>query len=484
MTTPLFSSAGQATHHEGMLIVKTRPRVRRFAAALADRTLDPEALMDSPGLSSLAFLERAGRIRRITPLSRQAERIFPGYARSVAVLVAAQVAVPEEDPNAGVCLVEAHHDEDVSELQVSLASDPHVEYVSRVPVRYLQVFPSPVPEPPLPPPGAGILAVPPAASTMWNLLKIQWAAARKLPAFVDADGRKIAVLDTGVDTDHPDLEGRIKKYVHAHPDDPNASSEKDIVGHGTHVAGTIAALANNGIGINGICSGDLFVWKIFDDGPDFDPESGRFGYFVNPVMYRRALADCIEERVDVVNLSIGGPGEPDRHELELFKRLLDNDTAVVAAMGNERQIGSPKSYPAAIPRVIAVGATTINDTIAAFSNQGSHIALSAPGVAIWSTLPGYPGQIGFSAVPGPGGRLVPGSPQIRETDYDAWPGTSMATPHVSASVALLFANKGKMTPDEALQHLQDTADKVPAMKGKDFDSDFGAGRLNLLKLLS
>ena len=80
--------------------------------------------------------------------------------------------------------------------------------------------------------------------------------------------------------------------------------------------------------------------------------------------------------------------------------------------------------------------------------------------------------------------MVPGSPQIRETDFDAWQGTSMATPHVTASVALLFANKGRMAPEDALRHLQSAADKVPAMRGRNFDSDFGAGRLNLLKLLS
>jgi subtilisin family serine protease len=152
-------------------------------------------------------------------------------------------------------------------------------------------------------------------------------------------------------------------------------------------------------------------------------------------------------------------------------------------MGNERQQGSPTSYPAAIDGVIAVGATSLDDSVADFSNRGNHIAISAPGVAIWSTLPTYAGQFGFQAVPGPTGQPVEGKPMRRETDYDAWPGTSMATPHVTASVALLFANKGKMSSDKVRQRLSATADKVPGMNGQPHHADYGAGRLNLLRLL-
>lgn len=489
MTTPLFSSGSGPLYHEGMLVLKTRPEVRRLAAVAMNGASRSAAVANSPGLSALTVLERAGRIKRITPLSRSAERAVPRSAgRSFAALVASQTEA-ESDLNAGVCLLEAERDEDLPELQLALANDPEVEYVSRVPVRYLLV--SPYPEGSgnessggsLPGSGAGIAAVPPPASTMWNLLKIQWAEARRLPAFQEAQGIRVAVLDSGIDEEHVDLQGRIEKYVFDHPLDSNASSDRDFIGHGTHVAGTIAAVTGNGVGINGICACDLFIWKIFDDKPDFDRFAREFVYYVDPLMYLRALADCVEERVHVVNLSIGGPGAPDEREAELFDMLLDNGTIVVAAMGNERRLGSPTSYPAAVPGVIAVGATTINDTVADFSNQGAHIALSAPGVAIWSTLPSYPGQFGFDAVRGPGGTIVPGMAQARETDYDAWQGTSMAAPHVAGAVALLLANKGAMSPSDVRTHLQASADKVPEMKGRNFTSDHGAGRLNLLRLL-
>jgi len=262
---------------------------------------------------------------------------------------------------------------------------------------------------------------------------------------------------------------------------PTTSSEKDIIGHGTHVAGTIAASIDNNLGINGICDCDLNIWKIFDDKPDFISCSEGYVYFVDPVMYRRALIDCLDQNIDVINLSIGG-GAFDPDERDLFNSLLANGTTIVAAMGNEREDGSPTSYPAAYPGVIAVGATNRDDTVAYFSNSGNHITISAPGVAIWSTLPIYSGQSGFNAVC-TGRRPSLGRPIQRETDYDAWNGTSMASPHVAAAVALLLANKGKMSPAEVKSLLAKAADKVAGMNGRDFHPDFGAGRLNLLRLL-
>jgi subtilisin family serine protease len=88
--------------------------------------------------------------------------------------------------------------------------------------------------------------------------------------------------------------------------------------------------------------------------------------------------------VNVINLSIGGTAYPDAVELSLFNQLIAAGTTICAAIGNERQLGIPILYPAAIPGVIAVGATALNDRVVEFSNRDGHIAISTPGKAIWS----------------------------------------------------------------------------------------------------
>jgi subtilisin family serine protease len=430
------------------------------------------------------MLERGGLIRRVVSLARPT-RDMPATAAGRTMLTRLAEGIvngPKEDLHAGVNLVELEHEADASHLQRALANDPAIEFVSRVPVRYLMAARSAARPARTSPPS--ISAVPPPAPTMWNLRKILWSEARAAAGFKEATDISVAVLDTGIDATHPDLRGRVKRYVYSYPQSPTPSGEGDIVGHGTHVAGTVGAVINNELGVNGICAAQLHVWKIFGDDTTYAPSQNRFVYYVDPFMYRRALADCVDAGVDVVNLSIGGPAKPDQQEQRLFERLLAQGTIVVTAMGNGRQSGSPISYPAAIPGVIAVGATNLDDTLANFSNRGDHIALCAPGKAIWSTLPTYGGQLFFDAVAGPDGRPTEGKPRRRETDYDAWDGTSMASPHVAGAAALLLAGRGHQRPGDVRDRLMTTADKVPGMGGQAFDGDYGAGRLNLSRLLS
>jgi subtilisin family serine protease len=320
----------------------------------------------------------------------------------------------------------------------------------------------------------------------WNLDTIQWSEARSNSRYIEPQTIKVAVLDTGVDDQHPDMQ-KVVRYEHTHPVfGPMKDDEKDIVGHGTHVAGTIAAKIHDS-GLSGICQCQLMVWKIFGNDTVFGSYNTGFVYRVDPLMYRAALAACEQEDVDVVNLSIGGTEPPDTIELDLFAALLAKNIVVVAAMGNERSSGSPISYPAAIEGVIAVGATDNTDAVASFSNRGAHICVSAPGVQILSTLPHYDGQTGFIAQRSPSGP-VRGAAKKRPTMAGEWQGTSMATPHVTAACAILQAtakkNRGRrLTVSQVRTLLQQNADKVPAMLGANFTDDFGAGRLNLNRLV-
>lgn len=463
-------------YHPGLLEVKFRTDQGPVAAAMAmggRPMLTRSIAATNYGLGTLMSFERSGLIRRVFPLSEDAP-VTASFSETPLLAAFSAASAPEvaADPNSGVSIVELYDDADVGTLQTELAQDPSVEMVSRVPVRYLLAKKGTTPPAPA--------ANPPAS--MWNLAKIRWHQARSKPGFVDAQKIKVAVLDTGIDDQHPDLKGVIAGYEYLHPQNPQASSKRDIIGHGTHVAGTIAAGINNSVGINGICRCQLWAMKIFDDLPDWYQGAGYFAYFVDHAMYMRALSRCLTLNVGVVNLSIGGRGAPSSQEKHLFSALIQNNTVVVAAMGNESS--SIQSYPAAIPRVIAVGATRIDDRRASFSNYGPHISLTAPGEAIWSTLPTYPGNQGYYPRP-----TFPPTPDltrpiIRDTDYAAWNGTSMASPHVAAAAALLKARHPNYTVAQVRQKLEQTAHKVPAMMGQNFSHEYGFGRLDLERLLS
>lgn len=417
----------------------------------------------------LAFLERSGFIRRIVPLGRRLLGEGPSQALSGTASMMAGAGFlggAGPSPSTGFSLVELQAGTNLHQLQADLGREAAVEQVARVPVRYLQA-------------AGGGLVPPPAAYTMWNLDRIRWNEARQ--AGLDpAAGVRVAVLDTGIDRGHPDLPNDIE-YVYDYPRSGVSTSHEDIIGHGTHVAGTIRAKIGNAIGINGICECKLKAYKIFgDQSALLTYPSARFTYFVDPIMYRAALAECADDGVEVVNLSIGGYGPPDPFEQGLFAALIAGGTAVVAAMGNDNTY--QPCYPAAIPGVIAVGATDVADSRAYFSNVGTHIALCAPGTGIASTVPTYGGNSGYEAVPGPGGSWHRGNPLLREVNYATWQGTSMAAPHAAAAAALARAKYGTLSAAAMKAKLQAATDPVAGMGGATFSDWFGTGRLNLMKL--
>jgi hypothetical protein len=464
MFIPFQPARSEPLYHEDMLIVKLRPTATAPLTAATTLSAAALPLATSPGLSALAVYERAGLIKRVTPLGQQrASPMATGLRPTFAALALTTAETGKPSPNAGTAIIELHPGTNLTQLQLSMASDMVVEAVSRVPIRYLLARSRADRGTHARAGGAAPAAVPPAAETMWNLRKIQWRDART-GGLDPAKLIRVAVLDTGVDLTHPDLPGDDITYVHDYTDSGASASDQDIIGHGTHVSGTIRAIIDNDIGINGICECKLSVYKIFPDTPD--PLSGR--YYVDPILYHSALATCADANIQVINLSIGGRGEPDFQEKQLFNHLISSGVTVVAAMGNENS--TIPSYPAALPGVVAVGATDLDDTRANFSNMGPHITLSAPGVGIWSTLPTYPGQV------------EAGRP--RDTDYDAWAGTSMATPHVTAAAACAAAMKSGLSPADMMALLMQAVDKVDDMAGEDFTNEFGAGRLNLMKLLS
>ncbi len=257
--------------------------------------------------------------------------------------------------------------------------------------------------------------VDPKRNFQWGLPAIDFFNARR-PSAVSAKGR-IAMIDTGVDTQHPEFDEDLlatRNFSQAAPGDTR--------GHGTHIAGIIAADAMNEIGIHGIChlrtSASLVSYKAL--GP-FSAE----GYY-------RALGELTREApmVRVLNLSLSGT-DFDQTEEDLIRHAIETEgIAVVAAMGNNGS--SVTEYPAGIEGVIAVGALRVdcNDRLTE-SNTGPHLLLLAPGESILSTVP------------------VAGSDFAGDAEHMAMlSGTSMATAFVTAAIALMRTKNPDLTPDD------------------------------------
>jgi subtilisin len=213
-------------------------------------------------------------------------------------------------------------------------------------------------------------------------------------------GIDVAILDTGIDSRHPDLvvvDGVNYSDASGTPGSTDPADWNDNHGHGTHCAGIVAAL-NNSVGVVGVAPGArLHAVKVLDD-------SG-LGYTSDII---QGLEWCVTHHMHVASLSLGGGGSTSLQNAcdEAFAA----GVLLVAAAGNA---GGPVSYPAAYPSVIAVSATDAQDQLASFSNFGPEIALAAPGVNIYSTYKG-------------------GS-------YATLSGTSMACPHVTGVAALVWA---------------------------------------------
>lgn len=258
-------------------------------------------------------------------------------------------------------------------------------------------------------------------------------------------GIKVGIIDTGIDIKHPDLVSNLKGgastvwYTGSYNDDN---------GHGTHVAGIVAAL-NNTLGVVGVGPQiDLYGVKVLD-------RNGS-GYLSDVI---EGLDWAIQNKMQVVNMSLGTSSDVQSLH-DAVQRVNAAGIVQVAAAGNS---GGAVIYPAAYSEVIAVSATDSTDKIASWSSRGTEVDLAAPGVSIYST---YKGQT-----------------------YKTLSGTSMASPHVAGAAALVLTQTAKCdsdlngvcSPIEVQRRLEATAEELGAA-GK--DPLYGAGLVDAEKAVS
>lgn len=275
----------------------------------------------------------------------------------------------------------------------------------------------------------------------------------------------VAVIDTGIDANHPDLAGvALPGTTFVTSPDPSCApgSTIDDNGHGTHVAGLIGANGNNGQGIAGVAFGvRILPIKALDC-----TGSGLLSDVASSITW------ATDHGARIINISLGSSAAQATLQ-DAIRYALAHNVFVVAAAGNcgvvSTRCGSVNEpqYPGAYPESFAVAATDRNDLRASFSNENSYVALSAPGVTIWSTTPTYPTTLS---------RANPGT-----SSYAAFQGTSQAAPFVAGVAALLLSKDPTLTVSQLADRLRSTADDL-GVAGP--DPDFGAGRVNAVRALT
>jgi thermitase len=274
----------------------------------------------------------------------------------------------------------------------------------------------------------------PGFVNQWGMVKVQ--ALQAWDVTTGSSQVNIAILDTGVDLDHPDLATKIISNINF----TTSPTADDAYGHGTHVAGIAAAITNNGLGVAGLgyTSTIMNVKVLGDDG---------LGYWSGVA---QGIVWAADNGAEVINMSLGGSSGSSTVE-SAINYAWNKGVVVVAAAGNDGS--SSPSYPAYYTNCIAVAATDKIDNLASWSNRGDWVDVAAPGASIYSTL--------------------------KDGSYGYKTGTSMASPHVAGLAALVFtvvtdSNDNGRLNDDVRARIETTCDDV-GMSG------ISSGRINAYK---
>ena len=298
----------------------------------------------------------------------------------------------------------------------------------------------------------------PLLAQQWHLPLIRAFEAWPDPPALEAV--LVAVVDSGVDGEHPDLMDRIedaRSFV-------STPATTDTIGHGTMVAGEIAATTNNA---GGIASAGfpvrLIIAKVVSAGGSIPLEAEA-----------KAIRWAVDRGARVINLSLGGRRDPANRDRDTFSELeaaavryaVERGVLVVSVTGNCDSACPYRyaSYPAALPHVVGVSAIRADSTVPAFSNRDRRFNdIAAPGVGIVTTFPTALSEADCT----PAGYTICAPEEYRRAE-----GTSFAAPLVSAAAALLLAVRPELTPHQVRSVLRSTATDISRI-GRDGKTGFG-----------
>ncbi|MDD5656413.1 MAG: S8 family peptidase [Elusimicrobia bacterium] len=271
----------------------------------------------------------------------------------------------------------------------------------------------------------------------WGIERVHAPAAWD---YAEGKGARVAVVDTGIFTEHADLKGKVDGGYDAFSKSELREKYQDQNGHGTHVAGTIAA-SRDGMGVVGVAPrARLYAVRVLDENG-----SGSLSSVIDGLVW------CANNGIQVANLSLG-TSEVSEALHRAVRYAQSRGVVVVAAAGNS---GGAVTYPAAYPEAIAVAASDSADKVASFSSRGPEVDFIAPGVDVVS-----------SAMDG---------------GFASFSGTSMAAPHVSGMAALAVSQGwvGLDGPDGVFTQLKKAARKLPRLS----EGQQGLGMVDAGKLV-
>ncbi len=271
----------------------------------------------------------------------------------------------------------------------------------------------------------------PSYSQQWDMDKIQ--APQAWDTTQGSSNVVAGIVDTGIATSHPDLANKI------------ISSDSDCYGHGTHVAGTVAADTNNGVGVAGVGFNTMLRGYSINTGCSGD---------VNVSKGIAAIQQAADDGVKTINLSWGGYGGSGSL-CSAVDYAWSKGVVIAGAAGNHDITNM--LYPGACNNSIAVASTTSSDTKSSFSNYGTWVDVSAPGSNIYSTC--TPGPMGCTG------------------NYGGASGTSMASPHVAGLAALVFAANPNCNNTQVRSIIESTADNIDSVNPS-YAGMLGTGRIN------